>query len=72
MATSLAERNGAMSTPKMRTEDVQALAKAVGIELKPENSETIASMLSEVRQSVYAKAAALPQDAPLSVYFDAR
>jgi hypothetical protein len=61
-----------MSTPKMRAGDVQTLAKSVGLELKAENGETIASMLSEIRQNVYAKASALPQDAPLSVYFDAR
>lgn len=61
-----------MGAPKMSVEDVKALATSVGLEVKPENSETIASMLSEIRQRVFAKAAALPQDAPLSIYFDAR
>jgi hypothetical protein len=62
----------AMGVPKMRAEDVEALAESLGVVLKPGNSETIAPMLSEIRQSVYRKGVALKQDAPLSVYFDAR
>jgi hypothetical protein len=65
-------RNRAMGDPKMKVEDVEALAKSLGIDLKPGNSETIAAMLSETRQSVYRKGAALAQDAPLAIYFDAR
>ena len=61
-----------MHPPKMKAEDVEALAKSLGISLKSGNSKTIASMLSEIREHVYLKASALAQDAPLSVYFDAR
>lgn len=61
-----------MSTQKIRAEDIEAIASSLEIELAPGHSETIASMLSEIRQSVYAKASALAQDAPLAVYFDAR
>jgi hypothetical protein len=61
-----------MSTSKRKAEDVKALAKSVGISLKSGNGETIASMLSEIRQSVYTKASTLAQDAPLSVFFNAR
>jgi hypothetical protein len=61
-----------MAGPQMKAEDVEKMAKALGIRLTPGNSETIASLLSATRQSVYRKATALPQDAPLAVYFDAR
>ena len=61
-----------MITPQMKAEDVEKLAKSLDLNLKPGNGETIASMLSEIRQNVYRKASALKQDAPLSVYFDAR
>jgi hypothetical protein len=61
-----------MNAPIMKAEDVEALAELLGISLKPGNSGTIASMLSEIRQNVYRKGAALRQDAPLSLYFDAR
>jgi hypothetical protein len=61
-----------VSTPKMRAEDVEAAAKLLDIKLKPGNSATIASMLSEIRRNVYVKASSLAEDAPLSVYFDAR
>jgi hypothetical protein len=61
-----------MNAPIMKAEDVEALAELLGISLKPGNSGTIASMLSEIRQNVYRKGAALTQDAPLSLYFDAR
>jgi hypothetical protein len=56
----------------MKAEDVEALAKSLGISLKSGNSESIATMLSEIRQNVYRKGSALGQDAPISVYFDAR
>lgn len=58
--------------PKMKAEDVEAVAKWLEIKLKPGNSATIALMLSEIRRSVYLKGSSLAQDAPLSVYFDAR
>jgi len=61
-----------MSTPKIETQDIEAVAKSLGIALKSGDSETIASMLSEIRQNVFVKASALAQDDPLSVYFDAR
>jgi hypothetical protein len=61
-----------MIAPRMKAEDVETLAKSLDLNLKSGNSETIASMLSEIRQKVYRKASALKQDAPLSVYFDAR
>jgi hypothetical protein len=60
-----------MAGPQMKAEDVENLAKSFDLSLKPGNSESIASMLSEMRQSVYRKASSLKQDAPLSVYFDA-
>jgi hypothetical protein len=72
MTTSLAGRDQQMITPQMKAEDVEKLAKSLDLNLKSGNSETIASMLSEIRQNVYRKASALKQDAPLSVYFDAR
>ena len=61
-----------MSTQKVKAEDIEAMAKSLDIALAPGHSATIAAMLSEIRQSVYAKASAFAQDAPLSVYFDAR
>ena len=61
-----------MNAPKMKAEDLEAQARSIGVNLKPGNGEIIASMLSEMRQSVYRKGAALAQDAPLSLYFDAR
>jgi hypothetical protein len=61
-----------MVAPQMKAEDVERLAKSFELSLTPGNSETIASMLSEIRESVYRKASALKQDAPLSLYFDAR
>jgi hypothetical protein len=39
-----------MVGPQLKDEDVRKLAKFLGFGLKPGNSETIASMLSEIRQ----------------------
>ncbi len=61
-----------MDSPKMKAEDVEAVAKWLEIKLKPGNTATIASMLSEIRQNVYVKVSGLGQGLPLSVYFDAR
>jgi hypothetical protein len=61
-----------MSIPKIKAEDVEAAARSLDIKLASGHSATIASMLSEIRQNVYERASALPQDAPLAVYFDAR
>ena len=68
----IGRKENEMGSPKTKAEDVEAAAKWLEIKLKPGNSATIASMLSEIRRSVYVKASALAQDAPLSVYFDAR
>ena len=62
----------AMSAQILKSEDVEALAKSLGVNLKAGNSAVIASMLWEIRQNVYRKASVLVQDAPLSVFFDAR
>ena len=48
------------------------ISKVPRTDLKSGNSETIASMLAGIRETVYRKASALKQDAPLSLYFDAR
>jgi hypothetical protein len=61
-----------MVEPQMTAEDVEKMGRSLGLALKPGNSETIASMLAEIRKGVYRKASALKQDAPLSLYFDAR
>jgi hypothetical protein len=61
-----------MSNPKIKPHDVEAAAKSLEIKLAAGHSATIASMLSEIWQNVYVKASKLPQDAPLSTYFDAR
>jgi hypothetical protein len=61
-----------MSDAKLKEADVEAAAEALGIKLKQGNGATIASMIAEIRQSVYRKASALAQDAPPSVFFDAR
>ena len=61
-----------MGSPKMKAEDVEAVAKWLEIKLKPGNSAKIASMLWEIRRSVYVKASLLAQGLPPSVYFDAR
>jgi hypothetical protein len=57
---------------QMKAEDVEKLGKSLGLSLKPGNSEMIVSMLVGIRESVYRQASALKQDAPLSLYFDAR
>ena len=61
-----------MAGSQIEAQDIEKLGNALGLTLKPGNSETIASMLTEIRRSVYLKASALKQDAPLSLYFDAR
>jgi hypothetical protein len=61
-----------MSVEQMQAEDVERLAKLLDLRLKPGNSQTIASLLTEVRHNVLRKASALKQDAPLSIFFDAR
>ena len=61
-----------MAGPQMKAEDVEQMGKALGLSLKPGNSASIASMLSAIGQSVYRKASMLKQEAPLSLYYDAR
>lgn len=61
-----------MGSADVSKEDVEASAQALGIALQPGHAEIIAAMLSEIRRSLDAKASALPQDAPLAVFFDAR
>jgi hypothetical protein len=61
-----------MSEDLMQSEDVERLAELLELRLKPGNSQTIASLLTEVRQNVSRQASALKQDAPLSIFFDAR
>jgi hypothetical protein len=57
---------------KIEPNDVKQLAKFLDLKLKQDNSQAIASMLTDIRASVYLKASALKQDAPLSVVFEAR
>jgi hypothetical protein len=61
-----------MDARELKAEDVEAAAESLGIKLKAGNSAIIAPMISEIRRNVFAKASLLEQDAPLSVYFDAR
>jgi hypothetical protein len=61
-----------MSATQMQTDDIEKFAKVLELKLKPGNSQSIASMLTEIRESVYRKASSLRQDAPLSIFFDAR
>jgi hypothetical protein len=61
-----------MSVDQMQAEDVERLAKLLELRLKPGNSETIASLLTDVQRNVSRKASILKQDAPLAIFFDAR
>jgi hypothetical protein len=61
-----------MVGPQMKAEDIEKLGHFLGVNLKSGNAGSIAIMLTGIRQSVYRKASALKQDAPLSLYFDAR
>jgi hypothetical protein len=57
---------------KIAPNDVEQLAKFLDLKLKRGNSELIASILTDIRANIYRKASALKQDAPLSVFFEAR
>lgn len=61
-----------MTEKKIALNDVEQLAKYLDLKLKQDNSQAIASLLTDIRASVYRKASALKQDAPLSVVFEAR
>jgi hypothetical protein len=64
--------NDEMGSPKMKAEDAEAAAEWLEISLKPGDSATIASMVAEIRRSVYVKVSSLAEGLPLAVYFDAR
>jgi hypothetical protein len=57
---------------EIRPDDVEQLARLLDLQLKQNDKELIASMLTDIRGKVYGKASALAQDAPLSIFFDAR
>lgn len=61
-----------MTEKKIEPNDVEQLAKFLDLKLKQDDSQSIASMLTDIRASVYRKASALKQDAPLSIVFEAR
>jgi hypothetical protein len=67
-----AEEDKSMVGPQLSAEDIEKLGKSYGLNLKPGNGEPVALMLAAIGQSVYRNASALKQDAPLSLYFDAR
>jgi hypothetical protein len=56
----------------MKPDDVERNATLLGLRIAPEHSQSIVSLLTEIRDSVLKKASALKDDAPLAVYFDAR
>jgi hypothetical protein len=57
---------------EIRPDDVEQLARLLDLQLKQNDKELIASMLTGIRGKVYRKASALAQDVPLSIFFDAR
>jgi hypothetical protein len=57
---------------KIGPNDVEQLALFLELMLKPGHSEPIASMLTDIRANIHRKASALKQDAPLSIFFEAR
>lgn len=61
-----------MSNTEMRPEDVERDAELLGLRLAAGHSQSIASLITEIRVNVSKKSLALKQDAPLAVYFDAR
>jgi hypothetical protein len=61
-----------MSNTETQPEDVERNAKLLGLQLAAGHSESVASLLTQIRGSVTKRASALKQDAPLAVYFDAR
>jgi hypothetical protein len=61
-----------MRNTEMQPDDVEQQAKLLGLHIAAGHSQSIASLLSQIRSSVFKKASALKHDAPLAVYFDAR
>ena len=61
-----------MRDAEMQPDDVERNAKLLGLRVAVGHSQSIASLLTEIRTNVLRKASALKQDAPLAVYFDAR
>jgi hypothetical protein len=61
-----------MSNSEMQRDDVERNAKLLGLRMAAGHSQSIASLLTEIRGNVLKKALALKEDAPLAVYFDAR
>jgi hypothetical protein len=61
-----------MSSAEMRPDDVERDAKLLGLRLAAGHSQSIVSLLTEIRGNIAKKATALKQDAPLAIYFDAR
>jgi hypothetical protein len=61
-----------MSNAEVTHEDVERDAKVLGLRLAAGHSQSIVSLLTEIRSNIAKKATALKQDAPLAVYFDAR
>jgi hypothetical protein len=57
---------------KVGLNDVEQLARFLELTLKRGHSELIASTLTDIRTNVHRKASALKQDAPLSIFFEAR
>jgi hypothetical protein len=57
---------------EIRPDDVEHLARLLDLQPRPNHKELIASMLTAIRGGVCRKAADLAQDAPLSIFFDAR
>ena len=61
-----------MGDAEMQLDDVERNARLLGLRVAAGHSQSIASLLTEIRTNVLRKASALKQDAPLAVYFDAR
>ena len=61
-----------MSKTEMQPDEVERNAKLLGLRIAAEHSQSIVSLLTEIRNNVLKKASALERDAPLAVYFDAR
>lgn len=61
-----------MRDAEMQPDDVERNARLLGLRVAAGHSQSIGSLLTEIRTNVLRKASALKQDAPLAVYFDAR
>lgn len=61
-----------MRDAKMQPDDVERIAKLLGLRIAAGHSQSIALLLTEIRTNVLREASTLKQDTPLAVYFDAR